>query len=246
MTGFLVVLQRELRDLWLLLPASLIAGLACALWPAIRGAADPSNERFVVSTTIGVGAAFALAAVLGSIALGRDLFEGRLGFYFERPVAASAIWAGKMGAVPVLSTTVALLIFLPSCFDGRVLDEQARQILHSSILPFLFLGSLGIAAVSHLFAVWFRSRSLWLLFDLPAVAVFVLLAWRIFAPEVELQSATQPQKAIGFLVVTAASLAGLAQISIGRTDLDRGRRTLSLVLWSVLLGGTIFLSGMHG
>jgi hypothetical protein len=195
---------------------------------------------------LGVGSAFGMAVVLGAIVLGRDLFERRLGFYFARPLSSAAIWAGKFFAVPILSTAAALLIWLPSCFDARVFDDQTRQILHSPMILFVFLGALGIAAVSHVFGVWFRSRSRWLLFDLPALALFLLLGRRILEPVAEIDTMMSAQHAIGFLVMVAASVAGFAQIAVGRTDLDRGRGTLSLVLWGVLLGGTTLIHGIHG
>lgn len=246
MKGFLVLLHRETCEFWLLLPASLIAGLVCALWPAVHGATDPSRERLVVSTMVGVGSAFGMAVVLGAIVLGRDLFERRLGFYFARPLSAAAIWAGKFFAVPILSTAAAFLIWLPACIDTRVFDDQTRQILHSPMILFVLLGTLGIAAVSHVFGTWFRSRSRWLLFDLPALAMFVLLDWRILESVAEIDTVIPAQQTIGFLVMIAASVAGFAQIAVGRTDLDRGRRTLSLVLWGVLLGGTTLIYGIYG
>ena len=54
------------------------------------------------------------ALLLGVNFIGRDLSEGRLGFYFAQPMSGPKIWFGKLTAVVLLIWAAQLIMMLPT------------------------------------------------------------------------------------------------------------------------------------
>ncbi len=260
MRGFTAVLSRELglrKAIW---AAALVAGLLPFLLAALPGMTYGYAEvRDASALAIAVGSGELLALVLGATVLGRELAERRLSFDFARPIGGLAIWAGRMGAVLILSLGSALVILLPATLAGGGLAALAARAAVRSEVPWYLpaphpLGLvllyvvtvLFLAALAHVLGTLGRSRSPWLLLD---AAIFVTLGVVVFLTGRALYRAEALFGLIDgslflVIVVLAALLAaGAAQVARGRTDGRAGHRALSATLWSLCAVGALGFAG---
>lgn len=252
MKALLAVTGRELTERRLLLVAALLLGLFALASPWLPGLQDshPADLRGGMALGLALVASSVLALVLGSLIIARDLGERRLGFYFARPLPGWVIWGGKMLAAALLSLGAGGLVLLPSLLAGGRLEfvlEGGRgagidQQIDISLELLAPLGVLVLLVLSHAASVMAQSRSLWLLLDGAALTLIVATLWacaqellRNGAPDCLLWAG------MGFLAAAliAGALAGLVQVTRGRTDLLRGHRLLSLTLWGVLGAATL-------
>src|SRR5438270_7127618 len=103
MNATVAIARRELLEKrFVFLAAVAFAALAFVV-PFVPGVhAEQKREAIVVvSTILSVGFTLGLATILGATTIGRDLSEGRLSFYFTRPIPAAAIWSGKLIAAVI-------------------------------------------------------------------------------------------------------------------------------------------------
>jgi hypothetical protein len=246
----LAVAVREVRERWLLFPAALVIGFFPFVLPAF------GVRREHVPTVGLVGAvllAVTVAVVIGSSMLARDAANGRLGFLFSRPVSWPAIWGGKWLAALVLVTATGLLAAVPwmagfplASVGGHHGDSWSRAMLDGPASGFFF--SLIVLAVgfANFNATAFRSRSAWVAIDL---GLLLLAFWVIrhdVAPLVFSgllgygEWSFLPQLtplAVGLLLASAA------QVALGRTDIRRAHRAMSLAFWAVVALALAFAAG---
>src|SRR5262249_8806821 len=94
----MVIARRELTEKrFVFLTAIAFAALALIV-PFLPGV-HPSERRNAIamaSIMFSTGFTIGLAAILGSNLIGRELSEGRLSFYFAKPLSAASIWFGKV------------------------------------------------------------------------------------------------------------------------------------------------------
>jgi hypothetical protein len=272
MRGFLAVFEREIVERRLLLAAALVLGLVPLLAPLLPGMppARPAELRSGTALGLALVLTFALALLLGGSVITRDLAERRLGFYFARPLSGTAIWAGKLAAAAALTLGAGLLVLLPATLAGGgppdpsgYWDASPGAFQSGFSLAMIWLGSLLLAlTAAHAVSVMVRSRSLWLLLDLAALGVtssvagtcLLVLArsgaglpiyWQRFGPG-PVGGATvllYIQILVGLVALLGLTVASGAQVTRGRTDLRRGHRALSIVLWSSLLPASLLLAG---
>lgn len=270
MRGFLAVFEREIVERRLLLVAALVLGLVPLLAPLLPGmpSARPSELRDGTALGLALVLSFALALLLGGSVIARDLAERRLGFYFARPLSGAALWAGKLAAAAALTVGAGLLVLLPTTLLNGFPDASGYWGTSSGVfrsgfdLAVIWLGILLLTiSAAHAMSVMLRSRSPWLLLDLVALGVTVPVAgtclltlarngagvqiWERFGPA----PVTGPtvllyiEIAVALVALLGLTLAGGAQVMRGRTDLRRGHRVLSIVLWSLLLPAALVLAG---
>jgi hypothetical protein len=270
MRGFVAVFEREIVERRLLPLAALALGIVALAAPLLPGmpAASPSEVRSGVALGLALIVSLVLAMALGGSVIARDLGERRLGFYFARPLSGAAIWAGKLAAAAVLAAGAGALVLLPVSLLGEIPDPSGYwgsfntggAALGRLGLSTAWLGVILLAVlVSHTAGVILRSRSPWLLLDLAALSVTVAIGWTCL----EILTRDGAGFSIGFrpgasrafpvlqyvegmvAVVTLLALAaaGAAQVIRGRTDLRRGHRILSVILWSALLPAALVLVG---
>ncbi|HXY42172.1 MAG TPA: hypothetical protein VEQ10_21025, partial [Vicinamibacteria bacterium] len=249
MKSLLAVTARELRERWLLFPASLALGLNPLVFPAFG--VNRRDMPFVgVVTALGLGAAAAL--VMGSTMLARDTSNGRLGFLLSRPLSWRAIWGGKWLAALVLVAGSGLLAAVPFMV---AYPPDARPGLPGSPVP--LLAWLGVLAHEHgwafglyalmlgvglanLFAAAYRSRSPWVVADMALLAAAIWIARRRVAPLWLMDGLQTQLPGLSVLVVfllplAVGLLAGSAvQVAVGRTDPRRAHLALSLTFWAVV------------
>jgi hypothetical protein len=270
MRGFVAVFEREIVERRLLPLAALVLGLVPLAAPLLPGlpAASPAEMRSGVAMGLALVVSFVLAMFLGGSVIARDLGERRLGFYFARPLSGGAIWAGKLAAAAVLAVGAGVLVLLPASLLGGLPDPSGywgMTIGPALSRPELALGWLGAllltVAAANAASVILRSRSPWLLLDLAVLSVTSAIVFTCFeilirdwaggftwgrfgpAPVQRITLLQYVELAMGTVTLLALLAASVAQVSRGRTDLRRGHRILSIVLWSVLLPASLGLAG---
>jgi hypothetical protein len=258
MKGFAHVYAFELRDKRAVFAAALLAGLLVfpLAWGVHAGSGFGAGEaRDAAAFTLALAWGLGLAAVLGATVIGRDLSEGRLSFYFSRPVSGLALWAGKMGAALTLAVAAVVLTLLPATLSGGGLVHLARLEnpfflwdwggpslpLPVTALAYLFCAVLVLAA-AHALSVMVRSRSPLILLD-AGLAGTAGLALAALSRTLRLWDAypvlVLVLPALLALLLAALLAAGAVQVAAGRSDLKRGHKLLSLTLWPILLSGLL-------
>jgi hypothetical protein len=251
MRGFAAVLGRELFERRLLGVMALLLGLFPVAAVRLPGFAteSPAQVRNGVACGLALTLSAVLAILLGGSVLSRDLGEGRLGFYFSRPLPGWAIWAGKLAAVLVLSLGSALLIALPAALlNGHLpnLESGAVTVDPRATWALLALCAVALALLSHACGVILRARTAWLGLDFAGALAFALLAWsasRRLGLAGAFASRWQMTLILSGVALVGLLAAGAGQVMAGRTDPRRAHRALSLTLWAVLLAGALGAQG---
>jgi hypothetical protein len=237
MSRLLAVAARELRERWLLFPAALAIGF----FPLVLPAFGVKREHAPIVGAVGA-LLFGLAAavVIGSSMLARDASNGRLGFLFSRPLPWGTIWGGKWLAAVVLVVATGFLaavpwmaVYSPETHGGSWLRAMADAPGSAFFLVLLFLG-IGFANFN---ATVLRSRSPWAAWDLLlllggiwASRQYVAPLWRYGILGLDGWTA-----ALSLGPLALALLVGsVAQVAVGRTDLRRAHRALSVGFWAVV------------
>ena len=188
------------------------------------------------------------AVVMGSTMLARDAANGRLGFLFSRPLPWPAIWGGKW-----LAALVLVVEQRPSWprsrgwpptrsrrIGGHHGDSWIRAMLDGtgcgrSLLVLVVL----VVGLANFGATALRSRSPWLALDLVlllaalwATRRYVAPLWLLRHPRARTSGAPRWRSLPAG--ARPASSAASAQVAVGRTDLRRAHRALSLAFWAVV------------
>lgn len=250
MNGFARVFLLELRLRKAVLPAALVAGLIPIPMAMIM------RRNFGFSEALSLGAlAFSLiggallALYLGATVLSQDLYEGRQGFYFSRPLSGLALWAGKFGAAWTVVLGAMLVAVIPASLLGGGLAHLKgvdnpfwtynfgpKTLFPLWTLVFVALAALLFMAFAHAASVM-RSSSPWIVLDVAMVVLLPALAWWAVRRVMTFQT---PLLFMVLLVAFAVSVlagllaAGAVQTVMGRADIRRGHRVLSLTLWAIL------------
>jgi hypothetical protein len=260
MRGFANVFLLELRMRRVVIPAALVAGLV----PIPLAFFMRSVASFTDCVSVGAGA-FALiggellALILGGTVLCQDLSEGRAGFYLSKPVSPLALWAGKMLAAWALVLAGVLVCLIPATLLGGGLaevqpkpnpffvydigPEMLSALWTPLVLAVLFLGFIAFA---HALSVMFRSRSAWLILDAVMVVLLPALVWWALKRVLQMGSVyliVLEGTVLCGVVFAGLLVAGAVQTVVGRADLKRGHKALSLTLWAILGIGVLFLDG---
>ena len=242
MRKLLAVAARELRERWLLFPASFVFGFNPLVLPAF-GVDRQVMPEVGLMTSIGFGAA--AAVLMGSTMLARDASNGRLGFLFSRPVSWPAIWGGKWLAALVLVVSSGLLAAIPwmtafplASIGGHHGDSWIRAMLDgrgSAFVLVLFVLAVGLVNFG---ATAFRSRSPWVALDLLLLLAGLWTVRRYVAPLwfYGVLGGRNPWTPILALLPLAIALlvGSVAQVAVGRTDPRRAHGAMSLAFWTVV------------
>ncbi len=241
MKGFLAVARREMAERRGVFVAAAVLSLLPFLAPLLPvwkrfGAQD---VRLYTAAFFAVAFAAALSLLLGASTIGRDLSEKRLGFYFARPIASGAIWAGKLAGAWLLVVLAAAVILLPAgLFDFSAWWRETRSggLVGNVALAFVFAVVVFLAA-GNVISLAFRSRSVWVAGDLVCLALWVPTIWSAAMPLLLAEARVLTLRvALGVLAASSMALlaAGGAQVAVGRVDVVRGGRARFAVLWVLL------------
>ncbi len=241
MRGAVAVFLAELRARRPVLLATLAMSTLIPLVALAPGLEDqqPSDVREVVSLILLVVFGYGLALFFGAATFGADLSEGRLGFYFARPVSGLSIWAGRTTAVWCVIICAEVFALLPTLLANAGTLDLFRQ-LGWWLVPAFVVGPVFALLLAHAVSVMVRARTWWLLLDVIGATAAVVAAWTTLHPRIDQLSLEALYVAGGLLVAVlliALLLAGTTGTVVGRADLRRTHGALSVVLWLVMAVG---------
>jgi len=237
MNATLVIARRELAEKRFVFVTAL-AFLALALIvPFMPGVHDGERAgalivgSLILATALSVG----LAAILGGSIVGRELSDGRLSFYFSKPIPATAIWWGKLLAAATLIVASFGIVGFPALVAGGAAALSGWTAEGTwSIFAFILFGAGALFLLSHVIATLVRSRSAWFLFDFVAAVICGTAMWMLMRALLAGFAGTLTLRLIetfaAFLAV-AVIAGGAWQLERGRTDRKRSHMELSRFLW---------------
>lgn len=234
MNHTLAIARRELAEKKFVLTAALALAAVVAIIPFLRGSSANWRSLYVVGSMIlSAGFAAGLAVMLGVSIIGRELSDRRLSFYFTKPVAAPAIWFGKLIASALLVAGTFLIGNLPAVAAG-LKEYKAVWSGGPQGLAILAIFFATIFFVAHVLSTIARSRSPWAAVDLVAATALGIVAWRIVQPLLSSFAWLMllfVVKVFGWLLLIGVLAAGAWQLAMGRTDRLQSHRALSQFLW---------------
>jgi hypothetical protein len=245
MNATLTIAQRELTEKRFVFITAIAFAVVSVLLPFARGINAPNRADTVVAVSgmFALGFTLALGTILGATTIGRELSEGRLSFYFARPINATAIWFGKLIAATVLIAVSFAIIVTPALIagGGRRAHVWVENIWIA--LAWYLAACVGVFLLSHVIGTFIRSRSAWLVFDFVAATVFAAAIWTN-ARLLGLGYAIELTRLLGIILVSFAGIAVIAagawQVSRGRTDRTRSHIELSRFLW-ITIGSALLI-----
>jgi hypothetical protein len=237
MRGAYAIARHEFVRRWPLVLVGLGLGLVS------RAVTAPGTQFADALVTIAVVVCWFIAFTTGLSLIGRPLHDGRLSFYFTRPITSSGVAIGKItgGFLAVTCMHIALVV------PARVLANRDADDLAG---PATFIG-LAFFVVGLVVGILARSRSRWLVADIAGAALAAVIAVAMFAGFGARKSAiaqfADPYHAQALMnradayldaLVVAAAIALLISVVVGvmrgRTDRDLVHRWLSITLWPAL------------
>jgi len=251
MNNTLAIAQREITDrrfVFVAAGAFLLLALVVPFVPGVRSG-ERTAALVVGSLALALNFTLGLAAILGSSIVGRELSDGRLSFYFSKPVAATSIWWGKLTAALVLIVACFTIVALPAFVVGsttavrRWVNTPEEMLTTASMV---IGGAIALFLVAHVLGTFVRSRSVWFLFDFVAASVCGVAVWmmgRILLLGFAIELAKALAIVVAVLVAIAVIAAGAWQIARGRTDRRRSHMELSRFLWAAIGVGLLVISG---
>jgi ABC-type transport system involved in multi-copper enzyme maturation permease subunit len=249
MRHLLAIARRDLTErTFVFLTAVVLAVLPLILPRQMMGVRSFSYTDVV--TTIGaivaVGFTLGLALVLGVTMIGRDLSEKRLSFYFSKPLSASAIWFGKLGAAIVTLAVCFTVLFFPSYLVGTTSWHRSWNVELPVAFAIVGGAALVLLLFGHVFGTMFRSKSPLVVLDLALMVAAVFAAIEIIGPLLE-GFAGDLATRVTFVLFGALMLILLAcgawQLAHGRADRKQNHFALSRFLW-VSLAIVLVVAGL--
>lgn len=248
MKNALVIAAREFEEKrFVLYPAVAFAILPFlfAVIPQISG--KSVREAIALSSLIlATGFTAGLAVMTGASFIGRDLSDGRMSFYFSRPVASSSIWFGKLAAGILMLVGCFGIIIAPAWLAAAgpwrpfwtvSLGEASVTVLAYSLA--LFLGA-------HVIGTFARSRSPLIAADFAAAVICGVVIRLLVLPLAAGQASTVISW-MGIFLSIALAVAiiggGAWQIERGRTDRRRNHLALSQFLWGTMAAALLIVAG---
>jgi hypothetical protein len=202
-----------------------------------------------------VASAWALALLMGGSVIARDLADGRLAFFFARPVPWWSIAGGKLLAALLMSIVAPIAGLLPAVvFDWNpAKDAQGLgDLLTGGGFALMLALLLALVCFGHVAGIVYRARSTWAAVDFVLFGACVWGGvWLFYAfkrlgvvlsgPPPSSKWALLP----AFVLIAAVPFAAaVVQVALGRSDLQRGHRALSLTFWTGVLVWLAVLGGL--
>ena len=238
MRNALVIAAREFEEKRFVAYAAVAFAILPFIFAAIPGMkANPADTIAMGSLVFGTAFALGIGVIFGASFIGRDLSDGRMSFYFSRPVSALSIWFGKLTAAILMIAGTFGFIIVPARLAAG--DHWTRLVSASTTYSVLYILVIAIAffLIAHVISTFGRSRSPLLIFDF-AAAVICGIAIRLLILPLVAGQAFILLKGLGIALGIAAIIAivggGAWQLERGRTDRRRNHLALSQFLWSTM------------
>jgi len=243
------VAWREIVEYRLYVVAALAALLVAVVVPLIPGLFGwhPDEVRGVLAGVMALCFTVLCALSIGASTVGAAVANGRFGFFMARPASGSAVWFGKLLGVLAVIVTCELIVVLPSWLstDG---PEFLSDLAHH---PWIWLGvlvggPLVLTLLAHAVGTIWRAHTAWIALDVGALVVVAVVGWLALQP----LWVAGAEHWVFILVLALISsfavsvlVAGTVQVAVGRNDLRRHHRALSLTMWPLLL---VLFAGIAG
>jgi hypothetical protein len=234
----LVIAAREFEEKRFVAYAAVAFAVLPFILAAIPGINGKSPRDVLAMSSLIFGATFAIAlgVISGASFIGRDLSDGRMSFYFSRPVSSLSIWFGKLTAAVLLIVGTFAFIIIPS----RLAAGTAwKHIFNAETWDAAFLLGIALAVflIAHVIGTFARSRSPLIVFDFVAAVVCGEIIWLLIVPLIAGQALTLVRGlsiALGVALAFAIVGGGAWQLERGRTDRRRNHLALSQFLWGTM------------
>ncbi|MEA2415994.1 MAG: hypothetical protein QOI58_2651 [Thermoanaerobaculia bacterium] len=234
----LVIAAREFEEKRFVAYAAVAFAILPFILAAIPGVAGKSPREVLAMSSLIFGTTFAVAlgVISGASFIGRDLSDGRMSFYFSRPVSALSIWFGKLTAAVLLIVGTFAFIIIPS----RLAAGTAwKHIFNAETWDGAFLLGIALAVflIAHVIGTFARSRSLLIVVDFAAAVICGVVIWFLIVPLI-VGAAFALISKLSIALAIAATLGivggGAWQLERGRTDRRRSHFALSQFLWATM------------
>jgi hypothetical protein len=255
-TGALRIARLELARRWSLWPVGLGLGLLVAVMSRFT-----DDGRLTDVCMVGVVMlSWIIAFAIGMSLLGVPLHDGRLAFFFSRPIRGVTIAAGKVIGGLVIVVGMQALLLAPT----MMLSTSSYQTYALSGPVYAVGMTIVFLAAGLVVGILARSRSRWFILDAVGGTIVALLAMAMFAQVnqaqryAELNEWTWQQAepmfaridvlmlSLAITCVLVVFAAVTAAVAAGRTDRDRVHRSLAITLWSALgVVGVIGIAVAH-
>jgi hypothetical protein len=240
-TAIRLIATREIVARWLMWPVALVLALVAIAVPRMVAETDQA----VVAHTIWLSAwvvPLGVSVIVGTTLLGGEHGEGRLAFYFARPIEVWQIVAGKLlgGLVLAIGAQAIFVVLIGLAIPG---PPRFATITKGEVLVSLAGVPFGLAA-----GIAARARTRWLALDIAAIVTVIgVSAVAALRPVVghrghvgsAIDRALARAEVIAIaslaILLLALVVAGARAVAIGRTDVARSHGVLSRTLWAIVL-----------
>jgi hypothetical protein len=198
---------------------------------------EATDVRTVASSVSALALGCLLALLLGATVFGNDLSEGRLSFFFARPVSGLAVWWGRVLAVMALVWIVEIIVLAPALYHEGIRAFTSSDgadwltILAYVVAPLLFF------LLAHAVSILVRAGTPWMFLDLGGAIVVAVFVWLNLTPVIEIGAPIAMWVVAGTLVAAlliSLTVGGASGVAVGRVDLRRVHSAQSLALWSTM------------
>jgi hypothetical protein len=247
--ALLAITARELRERWTLPLAIFVWGFVMVLVVQFVDVIPRS-----LATLAALAGAWGVALLMGGSVLSRDLGDGRLAFFFARPVPWWSIAGGKLLAALLLAIATPIAGLLPTLVvDWNPAQDAASlgQMLTGGGLVLKLTLLVALVCFGHVASVVYRARSTWAAVDFLLLGacvwggVWLFYAFKRLGVVIRFGQGSAWTLLVPLLLVAAVPVAAsVAQVAVGRSDLRRGHRALSIVFWSGVLAWFVALGAL--
>lgn len=236
MNAAILIASRELREksrLFLTALAMAAIPFIASVMPAVRVTGDP-NVVALLAGMLSFAMCVGIATVLGVTTIGRELSDGRLSFYFSKPIPPVAIWVGKAAASLIAALVCYGIIALPAMLYSGDIWTSTWLSGGDVVWRFTLAGAVAMFFLMHALSTIVRSRSPLAALDFvlavaAGIAVAMILRPLFWAEASALVTGVSTFMVIAGVVVLA--IAPAWQLSRGRADRRRSHAALSKALW---------------
>lgn len=238
MKNALVIAAREFEEKRFVAYAAVafaVLPFLVGLIPMIHGK-SPREAIVMLAVLLASGFTIGLGVITGASFVGRDLSDGRMSFYFSRPVGSMSIWFGKLTAGIVMIVGCFGLIAGPARLVGDAW-KGVWNLTFSQIAALVLTIALSLFLIAHVIGTFARSRSPLIAADFAAAVVCgVAIRFLVLPLAAGLASTLIKWLLISLAVALAVAIigGGAWQLERGRTDRRRNHLALSQFLWSVM------------
>jgi ABC-type transport system involved in multi-copper enzyme maturation permease subunit len=238
MNATVAIARREIADKKFVLAAALAFAVIPFLLPLLSAGHGAARSTIIVAAGIfAAGFTVGLAAILGGSFIGRDVSDGRMSFFFARPVSSAAIYWGKLSAALLLVVVSFAIILGPALVFGEAAWTNAWTRDAGFITIVTLSTALALFLLAHVIGTFVRSHSPWIGLDFVLAVLAGIGVWSIVRPLAE-AAAVELFRAVSIALAVAIAAAIIAagawQLANGRIDRRRNHLELSRFLWPAL------------